>query len=224
MIVIPLSSSLFAAIVSHRRICLSKKHSAVSSLLRYGSSRVRYFLASAMSGFSSTAGPSDTWLAIYHELRRVAAYYLSAERVGHTLQPTALVHEAFMRLQTSNQLDFSNRTEILAAASVTMRRILIDHARSASSNRKRKTVPVFEMEEASSGVPLEPEILLALDTALNHLASLDPRQASIIEMRFFGGFSTAEIAEALQVSDRTVKREWAFARAWLLRELEGHEP
>jgi RNA polymerase sigma factor (TIGR02999 family) len=177
-----------------------------------------------MAATPRAAGPSDPWLAIYDELRRVAAYYLSAERIGHTLQPTALVHQAFLRLSASNELDLSNRSEVLAAASVTMRRILIDHARSASTRRKRRTEHLVAIDERAPEIPLDPEQLLALDGVLERLAERDPRQASIVEMRFFGGFSTIEIAEALGVSDRTVKREWAFARAWLLWELEGGQP
>lgn len=112
----------------------------------------------------------------------------------------------------------------MAAAAVTMRRILIDYARSASGKRKRQTIGLADaMSDRADGIPLSPEILLTLDQALDQLAELSPRQASIVEMRFFGGFDLEDIAETLQISERTVKRDWAFARAWLLEEIEGNK-
>lgn len=159
---------------------------------------------------------------LYHELRRIAQHHLRQERPDHTLQGTALVHEAYLRLVKQGPSEIENRAHFLAVASRLMRQILVDHAR-AHRAAKRGGGLKLELQE---GMALQKEQdldLLALDDALNELARLDPRQSSIVEMRFFGGLSIEDTAEVIGVSRTTVKREWATARAWLLREMSRRE-
>lgn len=158
---------------------------------------------------------------VYEELRRLAGHYLRLERPGHTLQPTALLHEAFLRLVGQREVVWQNRAHFFGIAAQMMRRILVDHARrkmaakrDASAYRVELALPEGEAEDR------EPE-LLALDEALTQLEELDPRQARIVELRFFGGLTVEETAEVTGVSTRTVKREWRTARAWLRSELDS---
>jgi RNA polymerase sigma-70 factor (ECF subfamily) len=158
---------------------------------------------------------------VYDELHRLAAHYLSRERPGHTLQPTALVHEAYLRLIDQRRVDWRNRAQFLGLAAGMMRRILINHARDrAAAKRGGGADPVsLSLVEAPSG---RPEVeLIALEDALERLATLDGRKARVVELKFFGGLTTQEIAEVLQVSVATVEREWSFARAWLYDAIEG---
>ena len=157
---------------------------------------------------------------VYRELRRLAGHYLKGERTGHTLQPTALVHEAFLKLIGQDRADWQNRAQFMGVAAQVMRRILVDHARRRAAS-KRAGAPV-EFDEQLPGQPAETirfEDILAVNEALGSLARFDPRQAQIVEMRYFGGLSVEETAEVLGVSPRTVKREWSMARAWLHAEL-----
>ena len=160
--------------------------------------------------------PAENFDELYVQLKRLARLHLSRERPDHTLQPTALVHEALMRLnpQSKPSLD---APQFFRVASTMMRRILIDHAR---SRRSRLANEAVALELPTGFHPalqvLSMEQLLTLDQALDELATVDERQAQILEMRFFGGLTMDEIAEALSLSDRTVKREWSCARAWLL--------
>ena len=158
---------------------------------------------------------------VYGELRRLAASYLRSERRDHTLQPTALVHEAYLRLVDQRSTDWRNRAHFFGIAAQMMRRILVDHARRRhAAKRSGGTVP-FEVE-TSDDVWLERGAeLLALDAALTKLEGLDPDQARVVELRFFGGLTIEETAEAARVSPATVKREWRTARAWLRREIGG---
>ncbi len=166
---------------------------------------------------------------IYEHLRRVAREYLSHERPGHTLQPTALVHEAYLRLTDGAAIQWQGRAHFFSLAARAMRRILVDHARSRQALKRGgeqqrlplEAVPEHELARSSS---LEETDLLSLDTALNKLATAYPRQGQVVEMRFFGGVDSAEIAEVLQVSEATVKRDWQFAKMWLHRELAHAEP
>ena len=154
---------------------------------------------------------------VYGELRKVAGSYLSMERPDHTLQPTALVHEAYLRLVDQRNVDWQNRAHFFAIAAKMMRRILVDHARRRRA--AKRGVPALVLETAmEEGLSRDPE-LLALDSALSGLESLDPRQAQIVELRFFGGLTVEETAEAAGISPATVKREWRTARAWLAREI-----
>jgi RNA polymerase sigma factor (TIGR02999 family) len=155
---------------------------------------------------------------VYAELRRLAAAQLRSERPDHTLQPTALVHEAYLRLAEQRSVAWVNRGHFFRIAARIMRRILVDHARRRSAI-KRSPEPLrlapSEIEEADRA----PE-LVALDSALDSLEKIDPQQARVVELRFFGGLTVEETAEATGISTATVKREWRTARAWLRREID----
>jgi RNA polymerase sigma factor (TIGR02999 family) len=157
---------------------------------------------------------------VYDELRRIAARYVSRERPGQTLQATALVNEAFVRLAAERPRQFQNRTHFLAIAALSMRQILVQRAR-ARNAAKRGGAPkqVTLDERLLMGAPPDVDVE-ALDEALARLAELDPEQAHIVELRYFGGLTVEETAEAVGVSPATVKRQWAMARAWLKRALE----
>ena len=159
---------------------------------------------------------------VYEECRRVASRQLRAERSDHTLDPTALVHEMYVRLVDQRRASWHNRAQFFAIAARTMRRILCDHAR-ARRARKRDAVRTLVSLDAIADVLDRPAItdILAIDEALARLARLDPDQERIVELRFFAGLTIEEIARLLDCSERTVKREWALARAWLFRELQG---
>jgi RNA polymerase sigma factor (TIGR02999 family) len=155
---------------------------------------------------------------VYQELRRIAQRQLRQERPDHTLQSTALVHEAYLRFMKQGPADIDNRGHFLAVASQLMRQILVDHARRHRA-AKRGGGLKLELNEAMSAQKASCVDLIALDNALNELARLDPQQSRIVEMRFFGGLSIEDTAEIIGVSPTTVKREWATARAWLRREV-----
>jgi RNA polymerase sigma factor (TIGR02999 family) len=161
---------------------------------------------------------------VYAELRRRAAHHLRHERSGHTLQPTALVHEAYIRLMQQRDVGWENRAQFFALASQMMRRILVDHARArAAAKRPRRAMQVTLAEGTVGSDPREIEIM-ALDESLHQLASFDPRQARVVELRFFGGLSHEEIAAVLGVSLATVNREWRLAKAWLYQRLNEPRP
>ena len=157
---------------------------------------------------------------VYDELHRLARRYMKGERSGHSLQTTALVNEAYMRLVDYERMQWQNRAHFFAVSAQLMRRILVEHAR--RHNLKRGGgVPHVSLDEASM-VDGDPDAdLVALDDAMNGLARIDPRKVQVVEMRFFGGLSVEETAEVLKVSPVTVKRDWRAARAWLYRELTG---
>lgn len=157
--------------------------------------------------------------AVYDELRRLAARYLSRERAGHTLQPTALVHEAFLRLIDQSRVEWQNRAHFFGVAAQMIRRILVDHARAHQAAKRGAGVAHYAIDDALDAAAPRDLDLVALDDALATLATLDPQQSRVIELRFFGGLSIEETAAVLNVSPATVKREWAAARAWLYREL-----
>ena len=159
---------------------------------------------------------------VYEELRRIAQHHLRQERPDHTLQSTALVHEAYLKLIKQGPADVENRAHFLAVASRLMRQILVDHAR-AHRAAKRGGGLKLELQDAMALQEAQNVDLIALDHALNELARLDPQQSRIVEMRFFGGLSIEDTAEVIGVSRTTVKREWATARAWLLREMSRRE-
>ena len=161
---------------------------------------------------------------VYQELRRLAVRYMKGERVGHTLQTTALVNEAYLRLIEVQQVQWQNRAHFFAMAARLMRRILVDTARSKGYQKRGGGAPMLSLEEALV-VPIEPgNDLVALDEALTALTVVDARKSQVVEMRFFGGLDINETAEALHISRDTVKRDWAFAKLWLLRELSGAAP
>jgi RNA polymerase sigma-70 factor (ECF subfamily) len=160
---------------------------------------------------------------VYAELRRLAANYLRNEAPGHTLQPTALVHEAFLRMVGRDAPHCQNRSEFYGMAAHLMRQILIDHARTRHAGKRGGRVAHLTLEEDLIGSRGQDAGLMALDEALNRLAALAPRKAQVVEMRFFGGLSVAETVEALKVSEVTVRRDWQFAKAWLLHELRDEK-
>ncbi|HEY2796419.1 MAG TPA: sigma-70 family RNA polymerase sigma factor [Thermoanaerobaculia bacterium] len=154
---------------------------------------------------------------VYQELRRLAASYLRVERPDHTLQPTALVHEAYLRMVDQRGVNWQNRAHFFGIAAQMMRRILVDHARRRQA-AKRDAAALRLQTTGEEAAGRDPE-LLALDQALCGLESLDARQARIVELRFFGGLTVEETAEVAGISPATVKREWRTARAWLAREI-----
>ena len=156
----------------------------------------------------------------YDELKRQARYLMSRERGDHTLQPTALVHEAFLRLDKQSAVDWKDREHFYGIASRLMRQILIDHARKHASAKRGSNSIKFSVEDIDLPVEERAGSLLALDDALRRLEEMDQRQSRIVEMRFFGGMSIVEVAKALDISERTVNREWDSARLWLFRELD----
>src|SRR5262249_11967303 len=157
---------------------------------------------------------------VYAELHRLAQAYLRRERRGHTLQSAALVHEAFLRL-VDQRVAWRNRAHFFGIAAQLMRRILVDYARSRHNEKRGGEQLFLELDEALDAAAERDAELVALDDALTSLAALDPQQSRIIELRYFGGLTIEETAEALGISDTTVEREWRLARAWLLRELSN---
>lgn len=161
----------------------------------------------------------DVFPLVYHELRRLAHRQLRDEREGYTLTPTALVHEAYLRLSAQTRVDYKCRAHFLSIASTAMRRILIDRARRHRSLKRGGLVVKLPLDGLEIAAEQGAELLLALDDALERLRALDARQAQVVECRFFGGMSEQDTAEALGVAPRTVTRDWAKARSWLHREL-----
>ena len=158
---------------------------------------------------------------VYAELRRLAGSYMRSEAPRHTLQPTALVHEAFLRMVSRDAPDCQNRSHFYGVASHLMRQILIDHARTRHAGKRGGGKADISLEEnLVVSREREPD-LVALDDALERLSALDPRKTQVVELRFFGGLSVEESAEVLKVSEVTVRRDWQFAKAWLFRELGG---
>ncbi len=153
---------------------------------------------------------------VYQELRKLARSYLRAERPEHTLQPTALVNEAYLRLVDQRNVRWQNRRHFFGIAAQLMRRILVDHARKRQSEKRGGGEALIPFEEAK-GVPVKARDLVALDDALKDFATIDPRSAKIVELRQFGGLSIDETAEVLEISPATVKRDWTLAKAWLRR-------
>jgi RNA polymerase sigma factor (TIGR02999 family) len=156
------------------------------------------------------------------ELRRLARGYMRRERHAHTLQTTALVNEAFLRLINARCLDWQDRAHFLGMSARVMRRILVDHARTRGYRKRGADLQRVVLQEDLL-VSLEPSVdIVALDRALEVLAAVDPRKSRVVEMRFFAGLTVEETADALHVSSDTVKRDWRLAKLWLLRELEGN--
>jgi RNA polymerase sigma-70 factor (ECF subfamily) len=159
----------------------------------------------------------------YEELRRLAHRYMSGQRGDHTLQTTALVNEAYLRLAAQEQPDFVNRSHFLAVAAKAMRQILVDHARATLREKRGAGAKALELDEAALVSPEPTREILDLNEALERLSALDERKAQVVEMRYFGGLKQEEIAEALNVSEVTVRRDWTFSRAWLYAELRKAE-
>jgi RNA polymerase sigma factor (TIGR02999 family) len=161
---------------------------------------------------------------VYEELRRLAHRYMGGERLGHTLQTTALVNEAYVRLIDGKQVNWQNRAHFFAVSARLMRRILVDWARSRQSQKRGDQPQRVTLDEALMLTRGRNEDLVALDEALKSLTEVDPRKSQVVEMRFFGGLSVEETAEVLKVSPDTVLRDWRLAKLWLLRELSGETP
>ena len=158
---------------------------------------------------------------VYDELRRIAGKYLRKERSGHTLQPTALVHEAYMKLIDISDINWQDRAHFFAVSANVMRHILVDHARAKLAEKRGGESERIALEDAVS-LSNEPNLdLLAVDEALSELAEFDEQQSKIVELRFFGGLTIEETAHVIGVSPATVKREWAMAKAWLHRKLKS---
>jgi RNA polymerase sigma factor (TIGR02999 family) len=159
--------------------------------------------------------------AVYEELRRQARRHLRAERANHTLQATALVNEAYIKLVDQRQAQWQNRAHFFGIAAQAMRRILVDHARGRRAAKRGGSAVQVSLEVAQDVAEASNVDLMDLDQALTRLSALDPQQARIVELRYFSGMSIEETAGALGISPATVKRDWSMARAWLRRELEG---
>ena len=156
---------------------------------------------------------------VYAELRRIAANYLARERADHTLQPTALVHEAYLRLVNQRNVDWRNRAQFYGLAAQMMRRILVNHAEARQAQKRGDGAGKVPLDEFTISFQEQNLDVLALHEAMNELAHLDEQKSKIVELKFFGGLTTEEIAEVTGLSIRSVEREWAFARAWLYKAL-----
>ena len=189
-----------------------------------------------MSGLGAAANPTTLLLAwgrgdetaldqliplVHDELRRLARRHMAGERAGHTLQATALVNEAYLRLIEVNQVRWQNRAHFFAMASRVMRRILVDAARSRGFQKRGAGAEKVSLDEALLVSDEPPQDVIALDDALNALAAFDLRKSQVVEMRFFGGLSVEETAAVLKISPVTVRRDWSSAKIWLYRELTG---
>ena len=171
-------------------------------------------------GAGRPGAPEELVAALYDELRSVARRDLSGERPNHTLQPTALVNEAWLRLFSGKEAAFENRAHFFSAASTAIRRVLTDHARRREAEKRGGGRVRVSLDDVERGGPVRPEEVLALDDALERLTGFAPEQARIVEMRFFGGMTTPELARALDLSESTIERHWRLARAWLRNELD----
>ena len=174
-------------------------------------------------GSGDRAALDDLVPIIHEELRRLARHQMRGERDNHTLQTTALVNEAFLRLVDLRRIRWQDRAHFLALSARLMRRILVDHARSRSYQKRGAGVANVTLDESLIASPERGIDLVALDDALEDLARVDARKSQVVELRFFGGLSVEETAEALKVSPETVTRDWRLAKVWLLREISGRD-
>ncbi len=158
---------------------------------------------------------------VYQELRRLAHRYMAGQRADHTLQTTALVNEAYLRLANQEQPNYANRSHFLAVAAKAMRQILVDHAKATLRDKRGAGVKVVELDEAAVLSPEPTREILDLNEALEKLAALDERKANVVELQYFGGLKQEEIADVLKISVVTVRRDWTFSKAWLYAELRG---
>ena len=161
---------------------------------------------------------------VYRELHRIAGRLMAGQRPNHTLQATALVNEAYVRLVDARQVSWQDRAHFFALCARAMRQILIDHARARASEKRGGDQVAIEFDEAFAATPSSQINLLEINDALNRLAQMNPRMSQVVELRFFGGLNLEETAEALRVSTKTVRRDWDLARAWLYGELSGNQP
>ena len=157
---------------------------------------------------------------VYEELHRLASRYLRHERVGHTLQTTALVHEAYLKLVDQKKANWQSRVQFFAAAAKVMRHVLVDYARSRKAAKRGGAYCRLSLDEATVSAQEKDADLLSLNEALNHLSEIDPQQSRVVELRVFGGLTVEDTAQALGISPRTVKREWSMAKAWLHQQIK----
>jgi RNA polymerase sigma-70 factor, ECF subfamily len=169
----------------------------------------------------SQAALDKLYPLVYGELRRLAHGYLRRERKGHTLQTTALINEAYLRLVDQNHVHWAGRSHFFGISAQIMRRILIDHARRYDYAKRGGGAQRISLDEAAAVAKDRAGALLLLDEALNRLAEMDPRRSQVVELRYFGGLNNEEIAGVLKISENTVTRDWNMARAWLYQELSG---
>jgi RNA polymerase sigma factor (TIGR02999 family) len=160
---------------------------------------------------------------VYDELRHLAAGYMRRERPDHTLQPTALVHEAYLKLIEQREVNWQGRAHFFGIAAQTMRRILVDHARGHLRDKRGGGVIPVPLDEALAFSPEQSSELVKLDESLERLAKLDPRQSRIVELRFFGGMTVEQTADILGISPKTVKRDWSMAKAWLHGDMKAND-
>jgi RNA polymerase sigma factor (TIGR02999 family) len=158
---------------------------------------------------------------VYEELRRLAAHKMAGERAGHTLQATALVHEAYLRLVKESQQQWQNRSQFIAVAAETMRRILVDHARRRQSQKRGGDFQRTEVDFLELPVAGDDALVLKVHEALNELAEEDPVKAEVVKLKFFVGLTSEEIASVLDLNEKTVRRHWSFAKAWLFQNMSG---
>jgi RNA polymerase sigma-70 factor, ECF subfamily len=167
------------------------------------------------------SAPERLMPLVYQELRRVAGDYLRRERPDHTLQATALVHEAYLKLVDQTRVDWKNRAHFCGIAAQLMRRVLMEHARAHNAEKRGGKMEKLYLDETRELAQERAPDLIALDDALKSLASTFPRESEVVELKFFGGLEAKEIAEVLHVSTKTVLRDWSFAKLWLCRELSA---
>jgi RNA polymerase sigma factor (TIGR02999 family) len=184
-----------------------------------GSGEVTRLLAQLRAGHGDAAG--ELAPLIYQELHRLAAACMRRERAEHTLQPTALVNEAYIRLVGQRDVQWQNRSHFYGIASQVMRRVLLDYARKRRSSKRGGEQKKVEFDENLLASDQQLEVALSVDECLQRLERIDPQQSRVVELRFFGGLNVEETAEVLGISTATVKREWQFAKAWLQREMNG---
>ena len=176
-------------------------------------------LSEAQEGRAASA--QELAAVLYGELREIARREMADERAGHTLQPTALVHEAYLRLVGEGSGSFENREHFFAAAATAIRRVLVDHARKRAREKRGGNLARVPIDDVDPVAPIPVSELLSLDEALDRLAAFDPTKGRIVELRFFAGLSIEELARVLGASESTIRREWRAARAWLRSELDG---
>jgi RNA polymerase sigma factor (TIGR02999 family) len=161
---------------------------------------------------------------VYEDLRQLARTYLRRERPGHTLQPTALVHEAYLRLVDQRRVTWQNRAQFVGLAAVMMRRVLVNHARDRSAAKRGGQAERVPLTVAADVLAVPEADVIAIHEALDRLQTLDARKSRIVELKFFGGLTTGEISEVMEISPATIEREWSFARAWLYDAISAEDP
>ena len=200
-------------LVTHRR--------SPESLITAGLVTIRRDQPPSEKMHVSSQACDQTLPLVYAELRRLARMFLAGERPDHTLQPTALVHEAYLRLMDQRQVDWANRAQLVGLAAVMMRRILVNHARDRAAAKRGGDATRVSSSVADGSLEAPSVDLIALNDALDTLATLDARKSRVVELKFFGGLTIAEVAAVMELSPATIEREWRFSRAWLYDALAG---